>query len=705
MKNYLPVLAGCLCLTHISFGQVTQLNDNNSLEVTYAFSPSKTILVSGIDKSIWVSDGTAAGTVKIATGIQYELTAGVVNGKLFFTGNEVSTGAELYMTDGTTAGTVLVKDIRPGRNGSFPDDFVIWNNSIYFTASTPTEGRELWKSDGTLASTVLVKDINPGSGDSNDEGFYNLSNAGSYLLFSAESGSTGYELWKSDGTTPGTVLLKDINLGADPSSPRDFTSLNGKVLFFATDADHGEELWETNGTSGGTVLVKDINDGPGSSTSFAFSFFSTPVFLGFHQLGSELYFNASDGASIGEIWKTNGTTAGTVLVKDIISSTDPGSNPAIIPITNAINVSSKMIFPVSNSIDLFELWESDGTTAGTKVFKTFSGTDASAIPFIYLPSGNVPTSSFFQGNKFFFSAAGATEGNELWISDGTLAGTNLVADINPGGGNGIDNSASISYAYTDTYLFFAGTDGTNGNEVWKTDGTAAGTSLVQDVNPGSDDALPVFTLLSSGTLFFGATDGNHSTRTDLFIVNGTFNLLPLTLTSFTVAEVQSDALLKWETTGEVNTSHFTLQRSVDGNTFDSIGHVLASGNTAVRHGYTYLDRGISKTQRNIIYYRLISHDKDGEEQKSAVISLRLHRQGNWNVKVLGNPVRENVQLLLESTTEKVMISVFDINGRKVFSQIYPPTNGQVRLPLQLSAGTYVLIAESNNEKKIFKITK
>ncbi len=84
--------------------------------------------------------------------------------------------------------------------------------------------------------------------------------------FSANDGSSGFELWESDGTTAGTVRVADINpLGGD-SSPRYLTNLNGIVYFRAHDGSSGDELWRSNGTAGGTYRVKDIRPGTGGSS-------------------------------------------------------------------------------------------------------------------------------------------------------------------------------------------------------------------------------------------------------------------------------------------------------------------------------------------------------------------------------------------------------------------------------------------------------
>ncbi|CAN5189613.1 hypothetical protein BH20BAC1_BH20BAC1_23540 [soil metagenome] len=117
---------------------------------------------------------------------------------------------------------------------------------------------------------------------------------------------------------------------------------NNIVLFFATDATHGEELWKTDGTTGGTVLVKDINTTAGaSSTSVELSAgpgldISYPLFFGFHLFNNKLYFNATDGISIGEVWSTDGTTANTTLLKDIVPTVFDPFDP-VIPFILVIN--------------------------------------------------------------------------------------------------------------------------------------------------------------------------------------------------------------------------------------------------------------------------------------------------------------------------------------------------------------------------------
>jgi len=150
----------------------------------------------------------------------------------------------LWKSDGTAAGTVLVKDINPGVNSglrSYDGNFTNVNGTVYFAADDGTNGYELWKSDGTAAGTVLVKDINPGTGSLSS--LPDIENVNGTLYFPADDGTNGYELWKSDGTTAGTVLVKDINPASVTSLPQNLTNVNDKLYFTANDGINGYELW------------------------------------------------------------------------------------------------------------------------------------------------------------------------------------------------------------------------------------------------------------------------------------------------------------------------------------------------------------------------------------------------------------------------------------------------------------------------------
>ena len=131
---------------------------------------------------------------------------------------------------------------------------------------------------------MLVEDINPGS---NSAAPRYLTSIDGTLFFSANDGTHGSELWKSDGTAAGTELVADIHLGRYASYPKSLTNVNGTLFFIANDGTHGRELWKSDGTATGTVLVADIN--PSSTYSSS----SGPS--GLTNVDGTLFFSANDG--------------------------------------------------------------------------------------------------------------------------------------------------------------------------------------------------------------------------------------------------------------------------------------------------------------------------------------------------------------------------------------------------------------------------
>lgn len=708
MKKYLLELMGCLFLVLQSQGQVTQINSNKSLNGVFPLNNTTTLFVSAIDETLWASDGTLAGTIQLSDTIKVEGGGSLLNGKFIFSGTSPNSGTEIFITDGTPAGTKILKDIIPGVNGSEPDPaMAILNGILYFTDSTAAAGRELWKTDGTPANTMLAVDIVPGPVSSITKDDNELISNASFLLLNVRTAAQGNELWRSGGSAANTFLIKDINTGTPSSNPNKFFPFSNMILFAATDATHGEEIWKTDGTSAGTLLIKDIYPGPDSSTyipiingGFKIPF---PMFLGFHSFKDHLYFMANDGVNGTAIWVTQGSAANTSFVKVI--NTDTLFSSFIL--FDAINLPGKFIFPVTNGKDRFELWQSDGSTAGTILFKSFPATPTSSIPLIYLNFGydavtQQLTSPLYNGN-FFFSAHG-TEGRELWISDGSLPGTKIVKDINPGTADGLVRE---SYIYTTAGLYFAATDGVHGNELWKTNGTSAGTSMVQDINPNANDADPLLMFINNSHLFFGATDGNDPDHTDLFVVNGTFRVLPIQLLNFTVIQKSNDAVLQWSTSQEINSKDFTVQSTsdYDATEWENIGTVTAAGNSSVRKNYSFTDIGVINSGRDIVYYRLVMKDIDGKTEMSDIVVLKIKNADHWDVQLLSNPVKDNVKILVTGVKGRANLSINDINGKILYKMQIQNQNGQILIPVILQKGIYLLSVNNDNERKTIKFIK
>ena len=220
---------------------------------------------------LWITDGTEAGTTLVkdinpgAASATPQSLAALGNGQVLFKADDGVHGFELWTTDGTAAGTTLVRDIQAGSgpgmggNGSF---VALGGGLAVFAANDGSSGTELWVTDGTGAGTLLLKDIRLGIDGS--QPYAPVALGDGTALFFADDGVHGFELWRTDGTTGGTSLLKDIRPGAEGSrgDPFDLTSLgDGRVLFSANDGVNGPELWISDGTEAGTVLLKDILSG------------------------------------------------------------------------------------------------------------------------------------------------------------------------------------------------------------------------------------------------------------------------------------------------------------------------------------------------------------------------------------------------------------------------------------------------------------
>jgi ELWxxDGT repeat protein len=430
----------------------------------------------------------------------------VIGGTTYFTASHPVSGRELWKTDGTAAGTVLLKDLRPGRDSSDPAGLFNFNGTLYFSANDGETGTELWKSDGTAAGTVLVRDLRPGQSFGADSAPYSsnpgqFTKNGSVLYFTANDGASGIELWKSDGTEAGTVLVKDIFTGTTPyygvplpndSAPQRLTVVNGTLFFSAYTIAGGRELWKSDGTEAGTVLVKDIL--PGTEGGYPRSAEPTSLFA----FNNTLFFTAKDSANGFELWTSDGTETGTTLVEDI----DPGTNDSA-P-SGFTNVNGVLFFVATTAASGRELWTTDGTAAGTALFLDVN-------PGV---RGSSPSSLHPLGTSLYFEATTVTGGSELWKSNGTPGGTSQLKDIR----TGVLSSNPTGIMNVGSTIYFLADNGTNGREVWVSNGTAAGTNLLKDINPSTSGSSPTGLTPFGTSLLFTATGSEGA---ELWTSNGT----------------------------------------------------------------------------------------------------------------------------------------------------------------------------------------
>ena len=349
---------------------------------------------------LWKTDGTAEGTVSVQdsinTVVAYYYGITEFNGEFYFQATDNVNGFELWKTNGMAAGTVLVKDINPGARSSFDyrfKDFTVFNGALYFHANDGVNGSELWKTDGTAAGTVLVKDINAAAGVSSSPSDFTVFN--NTLYFSASDGVK--KLWKTDGTVGGTTLVTDAPVGTGTSFLPDNFSHGFPVFKGALYFRSGGGLWKTDGITA-PVQNEDIGTAAGWEN---YGYLSD----GFTVFNDRLYVVATDTPHGREVWKTDTTAAGTVLLKDI--NTENGGRRSDYQFNEFTVFKGALYFQSKDNMNGYRLWKTDGTTDGMVLVKFFGlASPASAL-------------TSYNGGLYFKGTTG------LWKSDGTADGTQL----------------------------------------------------------------------------------------------------------------------------------------------------------------------------------------------------------------------------------------------------------------------------------------
>jgi ELWxxDGT repeat protein len=525
----------------------------SNLNTFDAFGSHLVLGVQGIGASAtWLSDGTAAGTELLTT-------TGIGNYRVY-DGTHLYFGSEeLWRTDGTVAGTTLVADVWPGATPSLPRDlFALATGDIVFSADSQV-GRELWQSNGTRAGTTMVANIADETGATNNGDVRNCVDAAGYTFFTAQDGANTV-LWRTDGTAQGTMPVVPAG-PMQPTSVQRLRSAGTKVFFIGRTPATGNEVWVTDGTAAGTHVIDTYLGAEDSNPSFMTVAADWLYFLSYNPAGSRSLwrtdgtpsgtFAISFQVSIGTIgwmeplgrglvfqfdafsqqqgaepWFTSGQLGGTVQLMDYAPGL-PGSAPE-----SLTTLGDRCFFTAKPSPGYNNrLMVTDGTPAGTLDF--LAGV------------ANAPThyDRLIRVRDRLFFLATTVDGQELWTSDGTVAGTHQVLDANPGAsginfveatafgdlllyrviGNNLaglwrsDGTAAGTFAISngsigaqhltatgDRFAWFAGFDEAHGYELWRTDGTIAGTSLYADLLPGDRSSNPANFVLSRGRLLFSA---------------------------------------------------------------------------------------------------------------------------------------------------------------------------------------------------------
>lgn len=327
--------------------------------------------------TLWVSDGTPAGSAQLATFDAHDNISSLagltdVGGTLFFINyGEVIRSFELWKSDGTQAGTALVASFAATDDMIEVVSMLAVGDTLYFAVYDNVRRVMLWRSDGTQAGTqqvaldgrwsdvsqlVSIGDtvyfitgedgssalwrVDPGAGSAalvREVGPYagELTAVRDRLFFSVGDGGPG-ELWTSKGTSWSTVRLRGF---AGPVV--ELAALRGRLLFSADDGGRGQELYSSTGAGSATFRVADIAPGAEGSSPHAI----TPAAPPWRALLA-----ASDGRSGVELWRTSGSRAGTQLVADIA----PG--PASSDPSDVTVVGERTFFVADDGTSGRELW-------------------------------------------------------------------------------------------------------------------------------------------------------------------------------------------------------------------------------------------------------------------------------------------------------------------------------------------------------------
>ncbi len=435
----------------------------------------------------WRTDGTPSGTSPLTGSFQSfgeEAVEMVVpgsspaNGLFYFVGNSPDAGMEIWRSDGTAAGTFLVKDLYEGPAGSYPHSLAAWGGRLYFLAEDHEEGAEtgrfgLWSTDGTAQGTRFLHEVGEAEGSDS-----RVLATPSHLFFT--SGEEGEDLWTTDGTPEGPRLLHDFEPQLCPGGhPRDcptpyvnsLVAVGDTVYFFLPGADHESELWESDGTVGGTRPFPVFLAG------------ASPALETFHRSEGRWVFLAEQAGS-GSIW-----TAGDQLSDaEPLTGCEGGSCPGVQGLFFEGPDPGHLLFASQDPAHGNELWITDGTAAGTRRLSDACPGACNGIRD-YLS----PVLGSSQGRTWFLaypSPAAEHSDTELWVTDGTPGGTRRAAG----------HVEALGFLDGTAYFGVAGAGGLGGytSELWAADGSSASARRVTILRRSAPGSFPLIVPLAAG---------------------------------------------------------------------------------------------------------------------------------------------------------------------------------------------------------------
>ena len=366
---------------------------------------------------------------------------------MFFAATEDKHGPGLWVTDGTSGGTRLVKEFAPSMDWqSSPLLLTELGGRLLFFRNTPfdrngTSFTELWTSDGTGAGTQRLRELGSGSSPGR------WVRAGNTLYFVFQDAEHGTELWRTDGTSAGTTLVKDILPGPESTNPTSFVVRGTSLFFIAGLSGRERELWRTDGSEAGTVRVRELAKDYNGPTAWLLPGTGGQVFLALAEPADHLLHLSALTVEGGAVQEQAVAT---------LPNAYAGQDSAEPSVGDAQVAGGKVFFSLYISSPGpaprdAQLWVTDGTTAGTaQMSRPLSLSD------------EFQSELFALDERLLFSGVSDAYGLEPWVSDGTAAGTRMVQDLAPGR----ESSYARSYTRVGNAVYFIAYTPASGTELW-----------------------------------------------------------------------------------------------------------------------------------------------------------------------------------------------------------------------------------------------
>jgi len=353
----------------------------------------------------------------------------------------------------------LGKPITVFNSFSGPKNITAIGDTLYFSYDDGIHGEQLWKFDSVSDSEPQLLMALSSAGNSAPGEFVQ---AGNHVYFSATDSDNGRELWVTDGTTQGTHMVKDLipGVGADSFGGFSYNPSNDVSLFYAHTDVKTSQLWRSDSTQSGTYRI------------FEGTAFETAIQLVIQLYKNQWFLYARPDGGSPQLFVSDGSKQGTAPFASTSNLTQIGHSAIPRDCAYSIVFNDLLYFTASTAAQGSEIWVSDGTDGGTHILLDINPDAGDAAPGCFVN---------LNGQLAFFADDG-THGWEPWISDGSALGTHMVMDINQTA-TSTDYSAGLPMRIIGNKLYFPFDDGVNGIELWVSDGSAANTKRIKDINP------------------------------------------------------------------------------------------------------------------------------------------------------------------------------------------------------------------------------